>query len=100
MTAARALGFTRPEAARFSFLLGIPAFVGAGILVLGEALEAGEPITGDALLTGSLTFFTALAAIAFLMTLLRRMSLLPFVIYRVLLGAVLLVLISAGLIPA
>ena len=100
MTAARALGFARPEAARFSFLLGIPAFVGAGILVLGEALEAGEPITGDALLTGLLTFFTALAAIAFLMTLLRTMSLLPFVIYRVVLGGVLLTLIGAGLIPA
>ncbi len=100
MTAARALGFTRPEAARFSFLLGIPAFMGAGILVLGEAIEAGEPITADALLTGGLTFFTALAAIAFLMALLRRMSLLPFVIYRILLGGVLLMLIRAGLIPA
>ncbi|MDP9136967.1 MAG: undecaprenyl-diphosphate phosphatase [Pseudomonadota bacterium] len=100
MSAARALGFARPEAARFSFLLGIPAFVGAGVLVLGEALEAGEPITGDAMLTGLLTFFTALAAIAFLMTVLRRMSLLPFVIYRVVLGGVLLALISAGLIPA
>jgi undecaprenyl-diphosphatase len=68
--------------------------------VLGEALEAGEPITGDAMLTGGLTFFTALAAIAFLMAVLRRMSLLPFVIYRVLLGSVLLMLISAGLIAA
>lgn len=100
MTAARALGYTRPEAARFSFLLGIPAFVGAGILVLGEAVEAGEPITRDAMLTGVLTFFTALAAIAFLMSVLRRMSLLPFVIYRLMLGGALLGLINIGLIPA
>jgi undecaprenyl-diphosphatase len=100
ISAARALGFTRPEAARFSFLLGIPAFVGAGVLILGEAIEAGESITGDAMMTGGLTFFTALAAIAFLMTLLRRMSLLPFVIYRLLLGGVLLLLVGAGLIPA
>jgi undecaprenyl-diphosphatase len=42
MTAARALGFTRPEAARFSFLLGMPAIAGAGLLVLGEAIEAAS----------------------------------------------------------
>jgi undecaprenyl-diphosphatase len=98
ITAARALGFTRPEAARFSFLLSIPAMIGAGVLVLGEAAQSGEPLTGDALLTGALTFVCALAAIAFLMTVIRRISLLPFVIYRVLLGVVLLLLINAGLI--
>jgi undecaprenyl-diphosphatase len=96
MTAARALGFTRPEAARFSFLLGIPAMVGAGVLVIGDALEAGEPITQDALLTGGLTFFTALAAIALLMALVRRMSFLPFTVYRVALGSLLLALIWSG----
>jgi len=100
ITAARGLGFTRPEAARFSFLLGIPAMVGAGVLVVGEALEAGEPITGDAVLTGVLTFFFALAAIAFLMAVIRRFSLLPFVVYRILLGIVILLLINAGLIFA
>jgi len=100
ITAARALGFTRPEAARFSFLLGIPAMIGAGVLVLGEAARSGEPLTGDALLTGAVTFLCALAAIAFLMAVIRRISLLPFVIYRVLLGIILLVLIDAGLIFA
>jgi undecaprenyl-diphosphatase len=100
ITAARALGFTRPEAARFSFLLGIPAIAGAGILVVGEALESGETISTDALLTGGLTFFTALAAIAILMAAVRRFSLLPFTIYRVLLGVLLLWLISVGLIQA
>lgn len=100
ITAARALGFTRPEAARFSFLLGIPAMVGAGVLVLGEAARSGEPFSGGALLTGALTFFCALGAIAFLMALIRRTSLLPFVIYRLALGIVLLALINAGLIFA
>jgi undecaprenyl-diphosphatase len=98
ITAARAFGFTRPDAARFSFLLGIPAMVGAGALVLGEAAQSGAALTGDALLTGALTFLCALAAIAFLMAVIRRISLLPFVIYRVLLGVVLLLLINAGLI--
>ena len=96
MTAARALGFTRPEAARFSFLLGIPAIAGAGILVLGEAVNSGHKISADAVMTGALTFFTALAAISFLMMLVKRYSLLPFVIYRLVLGAVLLSLVYSG----
>ncbi|HEX9596409.1 MAG TPA: undecaprenyl-diphosphate phosphatase [Anaerolineales bacterium] len=100
ITAARAFGFSRPEAARFSFLLGIPAMAGAGVLVLGEAAQSGEPLTGDAMLTGALTFVCALGAIAFLMAVVRRFSLLPFVIYRVVLGVVLLLLINAGLIFA
>jgi undecaprenyl-diphosphatase len=51
-------------------------------------------------LTGALTFLCALAAIAFLMAVIRRFSLLPFVIYRMVLGGVLLLLINAGLIFA
>jgi undecaprenyl-diphosphatase len=98
ITAARMLGFERPDAARFSFLLGIPAMAGAGVLVIGEAAQSGEALGGDALLTGALTFLCALAAIAFLMAVIRRFSLLPFVIYRLMLGAVLLLLINAGLI--
>ncbi len=96
MTAARLLGYTRPEAARFSFLLGIPAILGAGILVIGDAVEAGEPITTEALLTGGLTFFAALAAIAVLMAMVKRMSFLPFTIYRVALGIVLFTIIWSG----
>jgi undecaprenyl-diphosphatase len=97
ITAARSLGFTRPEAARLSFLVGMPAIAGAGLLVLGEAVESGEPISVDAFIVGGLTFFTSLAAIAFLMAILRRYSLLPFVIYRIILGLVLLGLIQAGI---
>ena len=92
MTAARALGFERAEAARFSFLLGIPAIAGAGLFTVLEFLEAGEPVPSDALLAAFLTFFSALAAIAFLMALVKRMSFLPFVLYRLALGALLLYL--------
>ena len=97
MTAARMLGYSRPEAARFSFLLGIPAIAGAGTLVIGNAVEAGETITQDALLTGAITFFVALAAIALLMAMVKRMSFLPFTIYRVLLGSLLLAIIYSGM---
>lgn len=96
MTAGRALGMTRPEAARFSFLLGIPAIAGAGVLVLSEAVSAGETISADAMLAALLTFFSALAAIAFLMALIKRVSFVPFVIYRLILGVLLLWLIHSG----
>ncbi len=100
MTAARFLGFKRPEAARFSFLVGIPAIAGAGVLVLGEAIKDGATISNDAILTGVLTFFTALAAIWFLMAIVKRYSLTSFVIYRLMLGAVLLYLLHTGFISA
>ncbi len=96
MTAARAMGYVRPEAARFSFLLSIPANGAASALVIGDALSSGERLTGDVIMTGVLTFFVALLAIAFLMRMLRTMSFLPFVIYRVILGGALLGLIFAG----
>ena len=97
MTAARALGFERPEAARFAFLLGIPAIAGAGILKLGDAVAQGDTITFGMLLTAVLTFFVALGTITVLMRLVRFMSFLPFAIYRVALGVVLLALIYSGI---
>ena len=64
--------------------------------MIGDALSSGERLTGDVIMTGVLTFFVALLAIAFLMRMLRTMSFLPFVIYRVILGGALLGLIFAG----
>ena len=93
MTAARFLGFTRPDSARFSFLLGIPAIAGAGIFTIGDALASGEKITIDAVYCAGLTFIAGLAAIAFLMALVKRISFLPFVLYRMVLGGFLLVLL-------
>lgn len=92
MTAGRALGFERPEAARFSFLLGIPAIAGAGILKLGTATSEGHMISSDQLLTAFFTFLVALVTIAVLMRLVKFMSFLPFAIYRVALGITLLLL--------
>jgi undecaprenyl-diphosphatase len=97
MTAARALGFERPEAARFAFLLGVPAIAGAGILKLGDAVASGEAITFSMLLTAILTFFVALGTITVLMKLVRHMSFLPFAVYRVALGILLLGLIYSGM---
>lgn len=93
MTAARFLGFTRPDAARFSFLLAIPATAGAIVFTVGDAFASGEGVTMDAVYCAVLTFFAGLAAIAFLMNLIRRISFLPFVLYRMVLGGFLLVML-------
>lgn len=96
ITAARALGFERSEATRFAFLLGIPAIAGAGVLKLGDAVAEGRPISLEMWLTAILTFFVALGTIAVLMRLVRHISFLPFAVYRVGLGLLLLGLIYWG----
>ena len=98
MTAGRFLGITREEAARFSFLLGIPAISAAGLLTALDALDGGAPITGDAWLAAFFTFFTALGAIAFLMAIIKRIGFLPYMIYRVALGILLFTLLWQGVI--
>ena len=97
MTAARGLGFTRVEAARFSFLLSIPANGAASLLVIGDALESGQTISGPVIFTGILTFFIALGTMTVLMRMIRTMSFLPFVVYRIILGIALLALIYSGI---
>lgn len=93
MTAARLLGFERPEAARFSFLLGIPAIAGAGVFVGLEYAESGQSIPPEAIWAAVLTFFSALAAIALLMAMVRRMSFFIFLVYRLALALVLFAMI-------
>ena len=93
ITAARFLGFERGEAARFSFLLGIPAISGAAVLTLGDLASSGESISSDALWAAFLTFFAAMAAITILMAVVKRTSFLIFVIYRLALGLLLFAMI-------
>ncbi|MEP1207141.1 MAG: undecaprenyl-diphosphate phosphatase [Rhizobiaceae bacterium] len=93
MTAARYMGFERGEAARFSFLLGIPAIIAAGLFTSIEAAQNGHGISDDAYLAAFITFFAALAAIALLMAIVRRTSFLVFVIYRCALGLLLLAML-------
>lgn len=90
MTAARFLGYKRVEAARFSFLLSIPAVAGAGVLIVPEIFEAGATLALDALIAGVMTFIAAFATMAFLMNFLKRASMMVFVVYRVAMGSALL----------
>ena len=91
MTAARALGYERPEAARFSLLLSIPTILGAGALAFKDLVERGDiQLEADAYLAGGLSFAAALLAITVMMGWLKRATFAPFVVYRVALGIFLL----------
>ncbi len=92
MTAARMLGFDRAEAARVSLLLSIPTILGAGLLKGKELYETGNAqLTADAYTAAGLALVSALVAIWAMMRWLRRATFTPFVIYRIILGIVLLV---------
>jgi undecaprenyl-diphosphatase len=91
MTAARALGFERSDAARFSMLLSIPTVMAAGTLAGLDLYQTGDStLTANALLAAVLAFVAAIAAISLLMGWLRHAGFMPFVVCRILLGAGLL----------
>ncbi len=92
MTAARLMGFARVDAARFSFLLGIPAIAGAGTLGMLELLESNDSeLMFDAGLGLVCSFIAGLGAIHFMIRWLSRYGLMPFAVYRVILGCALIV---------
>ncbi|MBI3394386.1 MAG: undecaprenyl-diphosphatase UppP [Spirochaetia bacterium] len=92
------LGYTRPAAMRISFLLSIPAIAISGFYELykerHELASAGWE--GLAVAT-AVSFFVGYAAIAFLLRYLRTHSTAVFVVYRIVLGIVILALLSAGI---
>jgi undecaprenyl-diphosphatase len=91
MTAARALGFDRISAARFSLLISIPTIAGAGLLEALDLIKINDiTITADAGWSVLLSFLSSLIVIAFLIKWLQKHSFLPFMIYRIALGGGLL----------
>lgn len=91
------LGYERAAAARYAFLLAIPAVFGSGFYQLFKS--AGEPAVfslGETVVATVAAFLVALGVIAFLMSWISKHSFLPFVIYRLLLGGLLIVLLSTG----
>jgi undecaprenyl-diphosphatase len=90
MTAARLLGMERSEAARFSMLMSIPTILGAGLLSGLDLYKTGDIALGaDVMIAVGLSFITALVAIWGLMAWLKHAGFTPFVLYRILLAAVL-----------
>src|SRR5690606_4976674 len=89
------LGYERAAAARYAFLLAIPAVFGSGFYQLFKSWHApGQYFTlGETVAATGIAFVVALGVIAFFMSWISKRSFLPFVIYRVLLGTVLLLLL-------
>jgi undecaprenyl-diphosphatase len=100
ITAGLFLGFSRAAAARYSFLLAIPAVLGSGVFQAYEALSGdteGAPISwGPTILATVIAFAVGFVVIAWLLRYLDRGSFTPFVVYRVVLGLLLLALVGAG----
>ena len=87
--------FDRAAAARYSFLLSVPAVVLSGLFELRHAGEGNLPVGATALAT-LLAFVTGYASIAFLLRYLARHSIAVFVAYRVALGALVIALAASG----
>lgn len=93
------LGFTREAAARYSFLLAIPAVLAAGTY---QFIQSFGNLPADLLFATSLatvvSFVTGYAVIAWLLKYLERGSYMPFVVWRILVGLGLIVLLSGGVV--
>ncbi|MBU2705752.1 undecaprenyl-diphosphate phosphatase [Zooshikella marina] len=90
ITAGLMLGFTRNAAARFSFLLSIPVIFAAGLLKTKDLVMATEPVAWDAIFVGVFVAgISAYVCIHLFLSMIARMGMMPFVIYRVLLSAAL-----------
>lgn len=91
MTAALMLGFSRDAAARFSFFLSIPIILAAGSYKGLELIESDLLVRWDMVISGIfLSAFVAITCIHFFLKWLEKVGMLPFVIYRFILGLALL----------
>lgn len=94
----RILGFERAAATRYAFLLAIPAVVAAGLFEMPEIAHVGEDGYGwtPTIVATLCSFVVGYAAIAWLLRYVSTHSYLPFVLYRVVLGAATLALLATG----
>lgn len=91
ITGARRLGYGREDAARIAMLMSIPAIVTSGVLVgTKAAISADTAALRDSALAAVFAFVSAMIALSLMMRLLRSVSFTPYVIYRIVLGLVLL----------
>ena len=91
MTAGLILGLTRKASSEFSFLLSIPTIIMSGIFVTYGLITSNEQIIWGELLAGAaLSFIAAYLCIHLFLSFIDRCGMLPFVIYRLILGAGLL----------
>ncbi len=93
ITGARFLGYNRQDAARLAMLMSIPTIIASGVFLGAKAaFTADAGLLRDCAIAAGFAFFAALAALSLMMRLLKSVSYTPYVLYRVALGAVLLVI--------
>jgi undecaprenyl-diphosphatase len=91
ISGARLLGYGRRDAARIAMLMSIPTIIASGVLLGAEVIVIADTRAAqDGAIAAIFAFFASLAALALMMRLLRTISFTPYVVYRVILGAVLL----------
>jgi undecaprenyl-diphosphatase len=98
------LGYSRAAAARYSFLLAVPAVLGSGFFQAYESLTgdvADDPVAwGPTILATVIAFGVGLTVIAWLLRYLDRGSFTPFVVYRIVVGLLVLGLVLGGVLDA
>ena len=97
IAAGLAMGYQRVAAAKYAFLLAVPAVVGSGFFKLADiANEPVEPAWGPIALATVVSFVIGYAVIAWLLRYISTHDFLPFVVYRISLAAVVAVLLLTG----
>lgn len=91
ITAARQLGYTRHDGAKLAMLMSIPTILASAVLLGAEVVTTADAQAArDGAIAAALAFVSALGALWLMMRLLRSVSFTPYVIYRVILGVILL----------
>ncbi|OQR62032.1 undecaprenyl-diphosphatase [Streptomyces maremycinicus] len=90
------MGYKREAAARYSFLLAIPAVLASGVFELKDAVEGGHVAWGPTMFATVIAFVSGYAVIAWFMKFISTKSFMPFVYYRVVLGIVIIALVATG----
>jgi undecaprenyl-diphosphatase len=95
------LGYERRAATRYAFLLAIPAVLGAGIYNLKDIPDQANAYgTGPTIIATIISFVVGLAVIRWLLNYVSTKSYMPFVIYRIALGVLVLVLVGTSVISS
>ncbi|MFF4548827.1 undecaprenyl-diphosphate phosphatase [Streptomyces sp. NPDC001435] len=90
------MGYKREAAARYSFLLAIPAVLASGVFELKDAAGSGHVAWGPTLFATVIAFASGYAVIAWFMKFISSKSFMPFVWYRIALGIVIIALVATG----
>ncbi|MET9386835.1 undecaprenyl-diphosphate phosphatase [Streptomyces sp. NPDC002928] len=90
------MGYKREAAARYSFLLAMPAVLASGVFETKDALESDHVAWGPTMFATVIAFASGYAVIAWFMKFISTKSFMPFVYYRVALGIVVIALVATG----